>query len=128
MSDAEGSYSGTLLGESLRRDAVLAGIPLTVTKIHRSALGNVEASQPELWTVIEFEVAADRAAELASALSRVIRKEGGWYCEFRSADEVFVVFAGQILRYPRGEAAGRAGAIEYGRSTGVPEAQLDWPE
>jgi hypothetical protein len=58
----------------------------------------------------------------------VIRKEGGWYCEFRSADEVFVVFAGQILRYPRGEAAGRAGAIEYGRSTGVPEAQLDWPE
>jgi hypothetical protein len=35
------SCSGALLGESLRPGAVLDGIPLTVMKIYRAALGNV---------------------------------------------------------------------------------------
>ena len=121
------SYSGALLAESLRPDAVLDGIPLTVTKIYRAALGNAEAGQPELWTVFEFEVPADRARELAEALSRLLL-EGSWYCDFRSADEVFVVFSGRVFRYPRGDRAARAQAEEYGRSVGVPEAQLDWPD
>ena len=121
------SHSGALLGESLRPGAVLDGIPLTVTKIYRAALGNAEAGQPELWTVIEFEVSVDRACELAESLSRLLLADGGWYCDFRSADEVFVVFSGRIFRYPRGDRAGRARVEEYGRSVGVPEAQLDWP-
>jgi len=122
------SYSGALLGESLRPGAVLDGIPLTVMKIYRAALGNAEAGQPELWTVIEFEVPVDRARELAESLSRLLLADGGWYCDFRSADEVFVVFSGRIFRYPRGDRAGRARMEEYGRSVGVPAAQLDWPD
>ena len=122
------SYSGALLGESLRPGAVLDGIPLAVTKIYRAALGNAEAGQPELWTIIDFEVPADRARELAEALSRLLLADGGWYCDFRSAEEVFIVFSGRIFRYPRGDRAGRARAEEYGRSVGVPEAQLDWPD
>jgi hypothetical protein len=43
------SYSGALLAESLRPDAVLDGIPLTVTKIYRAALGDAGAGQPVLW-------------------------------------------------------------------------------
>ena len=121
------TYSGALLGESLRLDAVLEGIPLTVTKIYRAALGLAEAGQPELWTIIEFELPADHAAALADTLSRLLRGEGGWYCDFRSADEVFVVFSGTIFRYLRGDRAGRAAAEEYARSAGVPEAQIDWP-
>jgi hypothetical protein len=127
MDSAVSTYAGVLLGESLRPDAVLDSIPLTVTKIYRAALGMAEAGQPVLWTVLEFEVAGDRATELAGALSRVLADEGGWYCDFRSAGEVFVVFAGQVFRYPRGDYAGRAAAEAYGRSRGVPEAQLDWP-
>ena len=42
------TYSGALLGESLRPGAVLDGIPLIVTKIYRAALGNAEAGQSEL--------------------------------------------------------------------------------
>jgi hypothetical protein len=42
--------------------------------------------------------------------------------------ERFVVFPGRFFRYPRGDKAGRAQAQSYGRSFGVPEAQLDWPE
>jgi hypothetical protein len=128
MSHAGSTYSGALIAESLRPDAVLEGIPLAVTKIYRAALGSAEAGQPELWTVIEFEVTADRAVGLAEALSRLLVSDGGWYCDFRAADEVFVVFAGQIFRYRRGDRAARAEAEAYGRSMGIPDVQLDWPD
>ena len=52
----------------------------------------------------------------------------GWYCDFRSEDETFVVFGGKVFRYPRGDPMGRAEAEDHARSIGVPEAQLDWPE
>ncbi len=121
------TFSGALLGESLRPDAVLEGIPLTITKIYRAALGLAAVGQPEVWTVIEFELPADHAVPLAETLSRLLQREGGWYCDFRLADEVFVVFSGKAFRYPRGNRAGCAAAEEYARSAGVPEAQLDWP-
>ena len=44
------------------------------------------------------------------------------------AEETFVVFAGHSFRYVRGDAEGRSQAEAYGRSVGVPETQLDWPE
>jgi hypothetical protein len=121
-------FYGTLLGESIRPGEVLDAVPLTVTNVHRAAAGDIEAGQPELWTFIEFSVAADRAAELAENLIRVLIEEGGWYCDFRSLAEVFVVFYGRIFRYRRGDRAGRAEAEEHGRSMGIPESNLDWPE
>ncbi len=127
MPSPPGAYCGALIAESLRPAAVLDGFPLTVTKIYRADLGDAEAGQPRLWTVIEFEVPAGRAPQFAEALSRNLEDKGGWYCDFRSAEEVFVVFAGRIFRYPPGDQAGRARAVEHGRSLGVPEAQLDWP-
>ena len=39
----------------------------------------------------------------------------------------FVSVRRPVFRYPRGDRAARAQAEEYGRSVGVPEAQLDWP-
>lgn len=128
MTNDEGDYYGTLLGESIRPGTALDGIPLTVTKIHRAAAGDADAGQPELWTIIEFRVAADRVTELAETLSAILSKNGGWYCDFRSRDEVVVVFHGRIFRYRRGDQLQRARAEEHGRSVGVPEAQLDWPE
>ena len=128
MSSDADTWSGTLLGESLQPGLALEDIPLTVTRIHRVAAGDAEAGQPELWTFIEFRVDADRAAALGAALSRVLSADCGWYCDFRSPDEVIVAFHGQVFRYRRGDRSGRARAEEYGRSMGVPEAQLDWPE
>jgi len=49
-------------------------------------------------------------------------------CDFRTTDETFVVFSGRIFHYPRGDRLRRSEAEDYGRSVGVPEAQLDWPE
>ena len=120
------TVSGALLGESLRPGAVLQGIPMKVTKIYRASLGQAGAGQPELWTVVEFEVPADHAPALAEVLSELLAQ--GWYCDFRSEQEAFVVFSGQIFRYSRGDQSARARAEAYGRSVGVPETQLDWPD
>lgn len=68
------TYAGTLLGESLRVGAVLDEVPFSVKKIFRAASGDVGAGQPKDWIFIEFEVAAERAMELADMLSRTLNK------------------------------------------------------
>ena len=119
---------GGLIAESLRVGAVLSGVDLTVRRVSRADVGDVDAGQPLTWTFIEFEAAAGDADRLAEALSAVLETRGHWYCDFRTDDETFVVFSGRVFRYRRGDARGRAKAADYARSVGVPEPQVDWPE
>jgi hypothetical protein len=118
---------GTLIAESLRVGAILDDVALKTIKISRANVGDIEAGQPKTWTFIEFEVRDEDAERLVDWLERSLRPTGGWYCDFRSSDDTYVVFAGRTFRYPRGDESRRAAAVEYGRSAGVPEAQLDWP-
>jgi hypothetical protein len=119
--------TGTLIAESLRTGTSVEGVALTMTKVARSRLGDVDAGQPLLWTFIEFEIADGDADQLAQVLERSLEPQGGWYCDFRNERETFVVFAARTFRYRRGDEVGRAAASDYGRSIGVPETQLDWP-
>jgi hypothetical protein len=119
---------GTLIAESLTVGAVLDGVALTVSKIWRADVGDVAAGQPRTWTFVEFEAANEDAEALAGELEGALRGSGGWYCDFRTAEETFVVFSGRTFRYRRGDEVARAAAAEYARSVGVPAAQLDWPE
>ena len=121
------TLEGALIAESLRVGAKLDDLALTVTTISRAELGDVSAGQPRTWTFIEFEAPDADADRLVRALEGALARIGGWYCDFRNDAETFVVFADRSFRYPRGDRDGRAAAAEYGRSVGVPEAQLDWP-
>ena len=120
--------TGVLIAESLRTGARLEGVMLTVRRIARDDDGDTGAGQPLTGTFIEFEAPLDEAEELAAALSRALDKRLGWYCDFRSPSETFVVFAERVFRYPRGDKDGRSQAEAHARSMGVPESQLDWPE
>jgi hypothetical protein len=120
--------TGALIAESLRVGTELDSVPLRVTKLSRIAVASATAAQPGEWTLLEFEAPDEDAGPLAAALSDCLAKKGGWYVDFHTADEVFVVFAGRVFRYARGDTEARAVAAEYGRSAGVPEAQLDWAE
>jgi hypothetical protein len=121
------SVSGVLLAESLLADHPI-DVPLRVRKISRADVGDENAGQPVRWTFMEFELDDDSVDDFVDVLRRALDPQGGWYCDFRSSDETFVVFAGQVFRYRRGDPEGRASAEAHGRSVGVPEAQLDWPE
>jgi hypothetical protein len=119
---------GTLIAESVRVGAALEGVSLRVDKISRADAGDEASGQPRTWTFIEFEVADDHTDALAAALSDALDSALGWYSDFRSAEETFVVFAGRVFRYPRGDRGGRRAAEEHARVVGVPESQIDWPE
>ncbi len=118
---------GTLVCESLRVGSALDGLDWTIRSIRRVGVASASADQPGRWTLFDFEVPDEAGERLASDLSGVL-DEPGWYVDFSTAAEKFIVFAGRVFRYPLGSAAGRAEAADYARSRGVPEAQLDWPE
>jgi len=119
-------FSGALIMESLRVGTHLRDLNLAVRKIYRFQPGGTTADQPDTWSVVEFEVSDDAAAEIAEAFAGAL-DPAGWYVDFRSPAEVFVVFPGRVFRYARGDAGGRAAAQAHGRTVGIPEKQLDWP-
>ena len=120
--------AGGLIAESLRIGAVLDDLGLTVRKISRANVGDVDAGQPLTWTFLDFEAPDEDALRLAAALSESLDPTLGWYCDFRTAHETFVVFGGRIFHYPRGDRTRRSEAEAYARSVGVPDPQIDWPE
>jgi hypothetical protein len=119
------SFTGNLLAESLRRELHIQGAGLHVHRIWRDDAGDPSAGQPRTWTFIEFDVPEANATDFAEALSGAL-EPGPWYCDFRNDHETFVVFAGRVFRYPRGEHRARQEAERYARSVGVPEPQIDW--
>ena len=120
---------GALIGESVRIDGPgFEGVPVTIRKVWRYRLTEVPPGQPPVWTFIEFETDDAQADDLAARLADALEPVGGWYCDFRTSDETYVTFAGRVFHYPRGDTDRRAEVEEYGRSVGVPEEQLDWPE
>jgi hypothetical protein len=116
---------GTLIAESLRVGAKLEHLSLTVRKISRYRAGGTTPEQPTIWTVFDFEADDAAADDLARAFAGAL-DEPGWYVNFQSPAQAFVVFPGKIFRYPRGDQAGRAEAQAYGRRLAIPEPQLDW--
>jgi len=117
---------GTLILESLTVGSTLAGIPLVVREISRAE--PMPPREPRIWAAIEFEADDSFAEALAGKLAAILEPAGGWYANYSSATETFVVYSGKIFRYPRGAAQGRAQAAAYGREHGVPENELDWTE
>ncbi|MEY9956770.1 hypothetical protein [Streptacidiphilus sp. MAP5-52] len=119
---------GVLIAESLREGTELADVPLTVIKITRLAVDTIAPGQPRTWTLMEFTAAESDAAVLAEQLAASLSTTGGWYVDFHTQAESFVVFPNRIFRHPRGDADGRRRAQDHGRQIGIPEAQLDWKD
>ena len=101
-----GRMRGVLIGESLRVGTCLDGVALVVDKICRIEAGDPEAGQPGTWTLVHFQAPAERAEHLADVLSRILDRQGGWYCDFHSESESFVVFSDRVFRYPRRSSGG----------------------
>jgi hypothetical protein len=122
--------TGTLIAESLRVGATLE-VSLTVRRVERVEPTDIsdvqrEAGIPSRWTLLHFEVADADAERLAAALADGL-DDVGWYADFHTDAETFVVFAGRVFRYAKGDRECRAEAEAHARACGVPEPQIDWP-
>ncbi|MFJ4200179.1 hypothetical protein ACIP2Y_11185 [Streptomyces sviceus] len=120
--------TGYVIGESLRTGAVLAPRGLRLRKVSRIEVVGASEAQPPVWTFVEWESDDVEVGALADALAAALEPENGWYADFTAGDERVVVFAGKVFRCRRGDEAGRAEAVAYGRSVGTPGHQLDWEE
>ncbi|MDH6515000.1 hypothetical protein M2164_001480 [Streptomyces sp. SAI-208] len=120
--------SGYVIGESLRTGAVFAPHGLRLRKVSRVEVAGASGGQPPVWTLVEWESDGEDIDALADALADALEPELGWYADFVAGDERVVVFAGKVFRHRRGDEAGRAAAVAYGRSVGTPARQLDWDE
>lgn len=124
----EGVLEGVLIAESLRTGTALTGIPLRTTRIARIEVTGASPDQPARWTLIDFTADAALAEPLAEQLAAALDPTGGWYVNYTTPAEAFVVFPHRVFRYPRGDAAGRAAAADHARTLGIPEPQLDWQD
>lgn len=116
--------TGVLIAESLRVGATLRATPLTVREIRRVAAPNPTADQPATWTLVHFDAGEADADALAKEFADSL-DQPGWYVDFHSPGEIFVVFPGR--GYRRGDTQRRAEAQAYGHTLNIPEQQLDWP-
>src|SRR4051794_25017508 len=95
---------GAIISESLLPGSKIEDHGLVITSLARYEVGEVPDWQPPVWTVIEFEGSDDRAEELAAQLASSLGSPG-WYANFYSDTESFVIFAGKVFRYARGDTA-----------------------
>lgn len=118
---------GQLIAESIRVGASLRGLPMRLLGVTRvaPAVENLGPAQPRVWTFIGFE-AEDAAAESIADGLREVLSDGPWYCNFSTAEEMWVVFAGMAFHYRKGDGDARSVVVDYARRQGVPEPQLDW--
>ncbi len=115
---------GTLIMESLRTGTALADLGLTVQRISRYRAGGATPGQPGIWATLDFEADEARAEELAGVFAEVLAQPG-WYVNFQTPAESFIIFPGRIFRYPRGR--GRQGGGPGPRPPApIPDPQLDW--
>ncbi|MFC4022000.1 hypothetical protein ACFOW4_29250 [Micromonospora sp. GCM10011542] len=120
---------GTLIAESLRPSTDLRVTWLCIVRVRREDVSkSASDAQPMVWTLLDFEAADEAADEIGRALSESLAPDGGWYADFSVGDDRVVVFSDRVFRYRRDDRARRAEAVEYGRTVGVPEHQLDWSD
>ena len=110
-------YTGMLVKESLSDDHILDLITVERTERWR------QDGDPRYWTAVWFQSRDPRFPEkLSQALG------GAWYAVMKAGHTKLVAFPGKVLRYRAGDAGGRRGALDYGRSIGIPQLRMDWED
>jgi hypothetical protein len=119
--------TGCILAESLEVGTELHFPDMRITRIARADVSSTaSATQPPIFTEINFEAPDEYAEELAETLAAALSDGPNWYADFRTGPDHVIVFPGRVFRYRVGDAAGRAEAVAHGRAQGIPEPQLDW--
>jgi len=135
---------GRLIAESLRVGHDVRVTGLTVARLGRHDVTGsttpfesvtedgagppvgASASQPSIWTFVDFEAPDERADELGEALAHALISENGWWADFVVGEDHVVVFANMVFRYRMGDVDARKAAVDYGLAAGTPRHQLDW--
>jgi hypothetical protein len=114
-----------ILLESLKNEDVLADV--TVVKRETLQVRNPARNQPPVWTALTVTADDSQADAVCEKLARTLRPRG-WYVDGETKGAKFVVFPGRVFQYVPGDTLTKDAARTYGRSIGIPDSQLDWPD
>jgi hypothetical protein len=117
-------YGGPVITESLDSEDCLGH--LVMIRREEWHPENIAGYQPPVWNVVIFENDDDNIEAVLQALSRCIKER--WFVDISAESKKYIVFKNKIFGYDRSSMTVKAEAIAYGRSVGVPEQQLNWPD
>ena len=110
-------YEGLIIKETLSDELLLDYLVIDKVEVWKTD------SKIKYWTAIFFHSDCkdfpDRLAE------NIIE---GWYADMKLGNTKIIVFKNKVLSYEIGNAAEKEKVLDYCRSQGVPENQLDWSE
>jgi len=103
------TYSGTIVENSLADKSILDKLKITKTW------------QDEDWILHNVEVTEEEIGELGKHLAN-----GPWYMNFWSGDNMKVVYKDIIFDIKISDKSTWTESINFGKSIGIPEEQLDF--
>lgn len=118
-------FSGLIIEESLRDSSVLDLVK--VTRKEKWEVSNPGKFLPKTWTACYIQGDKSQVDVFAEKVSHAIKPKG-CYANISTKEYVYVIFPHKMFKYKRGDKQKRLGAIEFGRSLGIPKRQLDWAE
>ncbi len=116
--------NGAVIMESLCPGVVFDHSQIALRRLSRLEVSDTTPQQPKVWTLIEFSSPLEPDALAALFAAALIGP--GWYMNFDTDDQTFVVFPGRVFRYRHGDEQRREEVMAYARTVGVPDSQLDW--
>jgi len=108
-------YKGTIVLESLSDDRILNEFEIIKLKI------TDEDNPSNRWHLITVLASKEQIEKLANYL-----KPEKWYAHFWNGDDIIAVFPNKIFNFKHSDKFTWTEAIEYGKSLGIPEKQLDF--
>ncbi len=111
----EKDYTGTIIAESLEDDSVLSTLEVLGMKI------TDDENPADRWHLYTVKVSRQDIERLALNI-----KSGTWYMHFWKDRHVIAVFKDKVFEFEYDDRATWKDAVEYGKSQGIPEEQLDF--
>ena len=108
-------YNGIIVEESLLDNRIINEVEIKRLEI------TDEDSPEERWHIYHVLVSKNKI----DAFSKNIKK--GWYMHFWKGNEVIAVFKDKIFKFNHEDKSTWGPVLDYGKSQGIPEEQLDFP-
>lgn len=109
------NYIGLIIEESLKDKSILKELEILDLKV------TDEPNPTDRWHMYTVQVSREQIIKIQKSMD-----DGKWYTNFFHGDDGIVVYKDRIFEYKKGDVEGREKAVEFGRSIGVPEEQLDF--
>jgi len=119
------NFNGVIIKESLSNRDVLEKIKIIKTKVEKVTEKH-KTPWLEKWTVFSVEITPDKAAKIATELSRHLESAHNWYADFKNDKFHFIIFRNKVFRVERESKKQYDEAKRYGILLGIPEYQLDF--